>query len=82
VNTRLHTFKKLLRKPIIKQCVKEVVMMTPHEKWEHDRNLDEIVERLSELMVNIMLMSVKQINDKYLIVKKPVEKNKPGDIPF
>jgi hypothetical protein len=34
-------------------------MMTRHEKWVHDRNLDEIVDRLSELLVSIMLMSVK-----------------------
>jgi len=57
-------------------------MMSPHEKWEHDRNIDEIVERLSELLVNIMLMSVKQINDKFLIMKKQLEKNQPDDIPF
>jgi hypothetical protein len=61
---------------------KENVMMSPHEKWEHDRNIDEIVERLSELLVNIMLMSVKQINDKFLIMKKQLEKNQPDDIPF
>ena len=38
-------------------------MMTRNEKWEHDRNLDEIVDRLSEALVNIILMSVKQINE-------------------
>ena len=57
-------------------------MMSHHEKWEHDRNIDEIVDRLSELLVKIMLMSVKQINDKFLIMKKHLEKNQPDDIPF
>ena len=57
-------------------------MMNRHEKWEHERNLDEIVDRLSELLVNIMLMSVKQINEQYLPLKKRLETNQPDDIPF
>ncbi|MGD1969815.1 MAG: hypothetical protein PVG70_20435 [Desulfobacterales bacterium] len=57
-------------------------MMNRYEKWEHDRNMDEIVDRLSELLVNIMLMSVKQINDKFLILNKRWEQNQPDDIPF
>ena len=56
--------------------------MNRYEKWEHDRNMDEIVDRLSELLVNIMLMSVKQINDKFLILNKRWEQNQPDDIPF
>ena len=38
-------------------------MMTNHEKWEYERNINEIIERLSDLMVNMMLMSVKKISD-------------------
>ena len=57
-------------------------MMNRYEKWEHDRNMDEIVDRLSELLVNIMLMSVKQINDKFLILNKRWEQNETDDIPF
>jgi len=57
-------------------------MMNRYEKWEHDRNMDEIVDRLSELLVNIMLMSVKQINDKFLILNKRWEQNQNDDIPF
>ena len=57
-------------------------MMNRYEKWEHDRNMDEIVDRLSEMLVNIMLMSVKQINDKFLILNKRWEQNQPDDIPF
>lgn len=42
-------------------------MMSRYEKWQqHDRYLDEIVDRLSELLVSIMLISVKQINEQYL----------------
>ena len=57
-------------------------MMNRYEKWEHDRNMDEIVDRLSELLVNIMLISVKQINDKFLILNKRWEQNQTDDIPF
>ncbi len=57
-------------------------MMNRYEKWEHDRNMDEIVDRLSELLVNIMLMSVRQINDRFLILNKRWEQNQPDDIPF
>ena len=57
-------------------------MMNRYEKWQHDRNMDEIVDRLSELLVNIMLMSVKQINDKFLILNKRWEQNQTDDIPF
>jgi len=44
-------------------------MMTNHEKWVYERNIDEIIDRLRELLVNIMLMSIKKINDdqKYLM---------------
>jgi len=56
--------------------------MNPHEKWEHERNLDELVDRLSELLVSIMLMSVKQINTQYLPLKKRLEADQTDDIPF
>ena len=57
-------------------------MMTRHEKWEHERNLDEIVDRLSELLVSIMLMSVKQINEQYLPLKKRLKSKQTEDITF
>jgi hypothetical protein len=38
-------------------------MMTRHEKWVYERNIDEIIDRLRELLVNILLMSIKKIND-------------------
>ncbi len=62
--------------------VKEDVMMNRHEKWEHERNLDEIVDRISELIASILLMSVKQVNDQYLPLKKRLEVDQPDDISF
>lgn len=56
--------------------------MNYHEKWENERNLDEIVDRLSELLVSIMLMSVKQINKQYLPLKKRLEAYQTDDSPF
>lgn len=57
-------------------------MMSRYEKWQHDRNLDEIVDRLSELLVSIMLMSVKQINEQYLPLKKRLDANQAADGDF
>jgi hypothetical protein len=57
-------------------------MMNPHEKWEHERNLDEIVDRLSELLVSIMLMSVKQVNEQYRHLKKRLDANQTEEMPF
>jgi hypothetical protein len=38
-------------------------MMTNHEKWLYEKNIDEIFDRLRDLLVNIMLMSIKNITD-------------------
>ena len=57
-------------------------MMTRHEKWEHNRNLEEIVDRLGELLVSIMLMSVKQINEQYLPLKERLDSMQSDDINF
>ncbi len=57
-------------------------MMTRHEKWVHERNLDEIVDRLSELLISIMLLSLEQINEQYPSLKKQSESDPPDDIPF
>ncbi len=46
-------------------------MMTMHEKWEYERNIDEIIDRLSDLMVNMLLMSVKKIsNDQQFLMDR------------
>ena len=56
--------------------------MNRHEKWEHERNLDEIVERISELIASILLMSVKQIKEQYLPLEKRLNVNQPDDDRF
>ena len=72
----------LLRKSFNQLRFKEDVMMTHHENWEHEKNLNEIVDRLSELLISIMLISVKQINEQYLPLKKRLESKQPDDIRF
>jgi hypothetical protein len=55
-------------------------MMTRHEKWVHEKNLDEIVDRTSELLLTIMLLSLEQINEQYLGLKP--QSDPPDDISF
>jgi len=52
-------------------------MMTNHEKWVYEKNIDEIIDRLRELLVNMMLMSVKKINDdqKFLMDRMGLNQN-------
>ena len=57
-------------------------MMTDDERWEYENNLDEIVDRLSELFVKMMLMSVKQIDEQLSPLKKRLESEQSNDIPF
>ena len=57
-------------------------MMTRHQKWVYEKNLDEIVDKLSELLVSIMLMSVQQINEQYLPLKKQSQSKENEDITF
>ena len=38
-------------------------MMTQHEKWEYERSMDEIIARLSDLLVNMVLMSIQKISN-------------------
>jgi len=46
-------------------------MMTNHEKWEYERNMDEIIDRLSDLLVNMMLMSIQKIcNDQQFLMSR------------
>jgi hypothetical protein len=72
----------LPRKSFNKSKSKENDIMTRQEKWVHERNLDEIVDRLSQLLVSIMLMSVQQINEQYLPLKKRLQPKQTEDITF
>ena len=57
-------------------------MMTRHEKWEYERNIDEIIERLSDLMVNMMLMSVKKISNDQRFLMNRLGLNQDDEIKF
>ena len=57
-------------------------MMTRHEKWVHERNLDEIVDKFSELLISIMLLGLEQINERYLSPKNQLKPDPTDDTPF
>ena len=57
-------------------------MMTRHEKWEYERNIDEIIELLSDLMVNMMLMSVKKISNDQRFLMDRLGLNKDEELKF
>jgi hypothetical protein len=57
-------------------------MMTNHEKWEYERNIDEIVDRISDLIVNMMLVSIKKIsNDQKSFIDR-LELNQDEELQF
>jgi hypothetical protein len=56
--------------------------MTPHEEWEHERKLEDIIVRLSDLMLDIMLMSIKKINKQHQSLAEPLEPKQTNDITF
>jgi len=57
-------------------------MMTRHEKWEYERNINEIIERLSDLMANMMLMSVKKISNDQRFLMDRLGLNKDEELKF
>lgn len=57
-------------------------MMTGHEKWEYARNIDEIIDRLSDLMVNMMLMSVKKISNDQRFLMDRLGLNQDDELKF
>ena len=57
-------------------------MMTNHEKWVYERNIDEIIDRLRELLVNLMLMSVKKINDDQKYIMDRMGLNQDDEVKF
>ena len=57
-------------------------MMTAHEKWVYERNIDEIIDRLRELLVNLMLMSVKKINDDQKYIMDRMGLNQDDELKF
>ena len=57
-------------------------MMTNHEKWVYERNIDEIIDRLRDLLVNIMLMSIKKINDDQKFLMERMGLNQDDELKF
>ena len=57
-------------------------MMTNHEKWVYERNIDEIIDRLRELLVNIMLMSIKKINEDQKFLMDQMGLNQDNELKF
>jgi hypothetical protein len=57
-------------------------MMTNHEKWVYERNIDEIIDRVRELLVNIMLMSIKKINDDQKFLMDRMGLNQDNELKF
>jgi hypothetical protein len=57
-------------------------MMTNHEKWVYERNIDEIIDRLRELLVQIMLMSIKKINDDQKALMDRMGLNQDDELKF
>ena len=57
-------------------------MMTDHEKWVYEKNIDEIIDRLRQLLVNIMLMSIKKINDDHNYIMDRMGLNQDDELKF
>mgnify|MGYP000175260713 CR=1 FL=1 len=56
--------------------------MTHHEEWEYERKLEDIIVRLSDLMLDIMLMSIKKINKQHQSLAELLEPKQTNDITF
>ncbi len=57
-------------------------MMNNHEECEHERNIDEIVYRLSDLLVNMMLMSIKKISNDQQFLMSRMQLNQDDELKF
>ena len=57
-------------------------MMSNHEEWEYERNIDEIVYRLSDLLENMILMSIKKISDDQQFVMSRLGLNQDNEPKF
>ena len=57
-------------------------MMSNHEKWEYDRSMDEIIARLSDLLVKMMLMSIQKITDDQKSIMNRMGLNQDNELKF
>jgi hypothetical protein len=56
--------------------------MTHHEELEYERKLEDIIVRLSDLMLDIMLMSIKKINKQHQSLAELLEPKQTNGITF
>jgi len=56
--------------------------MSDHEQWECEKNIDEIVYRLSELMANMILMSIKKISNDQQFLMSRLQLNQNEELKF
>ncbi len=57
-------------------------MMTNNEKWEYERNIDEIVCRLSDLLASMILMSIKKISNDHEFLMNRLQLNQNDELKF
>ena len=57
-------------------------MMTRHEKCEDERNVDEIVYRLTDLLENMILMSIKKISNDQQFLMNRLGQNQDDEMKF
>ena len=57
-------------------------MTTNDEQWEYERNIDEIVYRLSDLMANMILMSIKKISNDQQFLMSRLQLNQNEELKF
>ena len=57
-------------------------MITQHEKWEYERSMDEIIARLSDLLVNMVLMSIQKISNDPRFLMDRLGLNQDDELKF
>ncbi len=57
-------------------------MTTNHEQWEYERNIDEIVYRLSDLLASMILMSIKKISNDQEFLMNRLQLNQNDELKF
>jgi len=57
-------------------------MTTNYEQREYERNIDEIVCRLSDLLENMILMSIKKISNDQQFLMNRLQLNQNDELKF
>lgn len=56
--------------------------MKRYEEMQYEKKLEDIIVQLGQLMLDILLMSVKKVHKQHDIFKELLEPTQPQDIPF